>query len=432
MPYPLLQPIRCRLRRCAALAAAPLKIVLAPLAVIALAIAPSSALGARNTAAPTLHDAVESAWARHPAARALTARREEFAARRDGADSLLSGSPTATLSNRSDRLHRNDGQREWEGGIALPLWLPGYQARTLALIEREQEAFDALVAQARWRLAGEVREAWWQTQLADNERAVARTRTEAARQLVDDVERRIHAGDLPRMDGNQAHSALAVAEAAMADAETRAHRATRAFLALTGWSALPPSEGMDERRARIGNSEALPHPQLAPLERAIAAARARLDIATKNVRDLPELTLGLRRERPLNDAAWDSSAIIAVRIPLATDARNRPKIAAANADLIEAEALLPYEQTRVDAERDVAERELDRAAATLTLAETRGRLAAEMRHEYARSFALGNIDLPQRLRVEAEAFDADLALARARIEAARAVSRYNQALGVLP
>ncbi len=379
--------------------------------------------------AQTMHDVFAAAWERHPAARSVTARQDEFAARHDAADSILAGAPAATLSNRSDRLQRDTGQREWEAGIALPVWLPGYQSRTLALIERERSAYAALVEQARWKLAGEVREAWWQAMLAANEREIARTRADSARQLAQDVERRIRAGDLPRMDGNQARSAEAAAEAAFAEADGRANRAARAFLALTGLAALPAGDGMREQRQREAAAE---HPQLAPLTRAVAAAKARLDIAARNVRELPEITLGLRREQAMRDATWEGSTVIGVRIPLATDARNRPKIAAANADLIEAEAMLPYEQHRVEAEHDAATRELERADEALVRADTRRKLAAEMRHEYARAFALGNIDLPQRLRIEADAFDAELSAARARIEAARAVSRYNQAIGVLP
>lgn len=400
----------------------------ATLTLITLATATSPAY------AQDMRSAVAAAWERHPAARALAARHEEFAARHEAADSLLAGSPAAEVANRNDRLQRDAGQREWEAGITLPFWLPGYQARTLALIERERTAFAALVEQARWKLAGEVREAWWQAMLAANERDVARARAEAARQLAADVERRVRAGDLPRMDANQARSAEAAAEAAYAEADGRAHRAARGFLALTGLPALPASGGMHETRPRENKMDAVPgtHPQLAPLEQAIGAARARLDLAAKNVRDMPELTIGVRRERPLQDTAWESSTIIGVRIPLATDARNRPKVAAANADLIEAEALLPYEQGRVDAEREAAGRDLERADESLTRAETRRHLAAEMRREYARAFTLGNIDLPQRLRVEADAFDAELAAARSRIEAARSISRYNQALGILP
>lgn len=386
-------------------------------------------LPVRDAGAQTMQQAVAAAWERHPAARALSARQDEFAARRNAADSFLSAAPAATLANRNDRLQRDTGQREWEAGIALPLWLPGYQARTLALIEREQSAYAALIEQARWKLAGEVREAWWQAMLAANEREVARSRADAARQIAVDVERRVRAGDLPRMDGNQARSAEAAADAALAEADSRAHRAARGFLALTGLPALPAPATMAEQRRKMAADE---HPQLAPLERAVAAARARLDIAAKNVRDLPELTLGVRRERPLAEAGWEGSTIIGVRIPLATDARNRPKIAAANADLIEAEALLPYEQSRLEAEQDAATRELERTAEALARAEHRYALTGEIRREYARAFALGNIDLPQRLRIEADAFDAELSAARARIEAARAVSRYNQAIGVLP
>ena len=219
-------------------------------------------------------------------------------------------------------------------------------------------------------------------------------------------------------------------EAGLAETEARAHRAQRGFLALTGLAAMPATSGMAEE-VQKANPEKL-HPAIAPLEKAIAAARSRLQIATRNVRELPELTLGMRRERAMDNAQWDNSTLIAIRIPLATDVRNRPKIAAANADLIEAETLLPYEQSRLEAERDATTRELERARESRQRAETRQQLAAEMRREYNQAFKLGNIDLPQRLRIESEAFVAELAAARARIEAARAISRYNQAIGVLP
>jgi cobalt-zinc-cadmium efflux system outer membrane protein len=45
---------------------------------------------------------------------------------------------------------------------------------------------------------------------------------------------------------------------------------------------------------------------------------------------------------------------------------------------------------------------------------------------------LGELDLPARLRAENDRFDAERALTRSRIEAGRAISRLNQALGILP
>ena len=66
------------------------------------------------------------------------------------------------------------------------------------------------------------------------------------------------------------------------------------------------------------------------------------------------------------------------------------------------------------------------------LAAERSRLAADTQALLAKAFALGELDLPARLRAENERFDAELALRRSRVEVGRAISRYNQAVGVLP
>ena len=50
----------------------------------------------------------------------------------------------------------------------------------------------------------------------------------------------------------------------------------------------------------------------------------------------------------------------------------------------------------------------------------------------AKAFALGEADWPTRLRVEQDAAQAERQLARARIEAAAALSALRQALGLLP
>ena len=258
----------------------------ATLILIMLAASPSI------TSAQGMRDALAAAWERHPTARALSARQDEFTARHEAADSLrLAHQPpacrTGTIACSATTAARMGGR------ITLPLWLPGYQARTLALIEREQSAFTALVAQSRWKLAGEVREAWWQAMLAANERDVARAHAESTRQLASDVERRVRAGDLPRMDANQARSAEAAAEGVLAETDGQAHRAARTYLALTGQPALPAREGMHEQRQK-------PDP-ISSIHRSWrrwsgpSLLRARPRSPPKNVRDLPELTFGMRR-----------------------------------------------------------------------------------------------------------------------------------------
>ena len=59
-------------------------------------------------------------------------------------------------------------------------------------------------------------------------------------------------------------------------------------------------------------------------------------------------------------------------------------------------------------------------------------LARATRGFVAKAFSLGEADWPTRLRVELDAVQAERQLARARIDAAAAVSTLRQALGLLP
>jgi len=51
---------------------------------------------------------------------------------------------------------------------------------------------------------------------------------------------------------------------------------------------------------------------------------------------------------------------------------------------------------------------------------------------FDKSFRLGETDLPTRLRIEAEAVEAERQEARSRIELATAISAWRQSLGLLP
>ncbi len=376
----------------------------------------------------TLRDAVERAWLRQPAYQAGAARREEFAAKREAAQALFPEPPTLSVGNRNDRLNRNDGAREWEAEIALPLWLPGEQRRQGAIALAEREQYDSGLAAAKLKIAGEVRDAVWQARLADNELALARRKVAEAAALAADVERRVRAGDLARVDLNQAQAAERLARSILAEAEFKRFRAMQGLDLLTGLAALPGGEEtLSPDAASIDD-----HPLLAPLQRAVATAQARLDQAAKNRRDNPELELGARRERSSFGDTYANSLQVRFRLPFATDARNQPRIAAANAELIEAQAALGLERTRLAAEIEGSRRELSQARELLVLSESRSALAADTQQLLAKAFALGELDLVARLRAENDRFEAELNFSRAKLEVARAVSRLNQARGVVP
>lgn len=376
----------------------------------------------------SLRDALDGAWSRQPAAQATGARDDEFAAKRDAATALLPEPPSLSVGYRSDRLNQNAGDRELEGVISLPLWTPGARGAAQALARAESEQFDSGLRAQRWRLAGEVRDAYWQGRLAAIEMELAQRKVEEAVALAADVERRVKAGELARADLNQARVAEQVARVALIEARARNYRAALAFTVLTGVKRIPE---VAEPIATVP-FELDSHPQLAAAERAVAAARARLDQAAVAKRDAPEIEIGMRRERSAFGEAYANSVIVAVKLPFATDARNQPRITAANAELIEATTALTLERQKLAADIDATAVELEQARETENLVAERFRLAADTQALFAKAFVLGELDLPARLRAENERFEAERALTRARIEVGRAISRLNQARGVLP
>ena len=378
--------------------------------------------------AQNLRDAVEKAWDRQPVAQAQLLRAAELAARAKVATAWLPSPPSIGVRERSDRLNRNLGAREVEAELSVPLWLPGQRQRESVLAGAEQELQRDALDSAKWKLAGEVREAYWQVRSAEAERAAALRRLDDAAALAADVERRLKAGDLARTDFNQAKGAEHTARSAAIEAEVRLARARLGFTAITGMQTLPAGE-----EAPAANPLPLAeHPALRQLDRAANAADARVRLATDIRRDNPELTLAYRRERSSNADAYAGAVTLGIRIPLATDARNEPKIAAANADFIEARTLYARLKDQLQAELLASQGELLQARGGLALAEERQRLAAETDQLLAKAFRLGEIDLATRLRTAAERYAADADAARSRLEAGRAVSRLNQALGVLP
>lgn len=376
----------------------------------------------------TLHDAFEGAWNKQPASKASSVREDELAAKRGAAGALFPEPPSVNLGYRTDQPNQNAGIRELEGVLSLPIWLPAARGAAQALAQAETEQFSSGLRAQRWRVAGEVREAYWQARLVATEQDLAQRKVDEAVVLAADVERRLKAGDLARTDLNQARAAEQLARATLADARGRSYRATQAFFILTGLKLLP----VVVEAPAAGPGELDTHPQLAASERASVTARAKLGQATAATHDPPEIEIGMRRERSAFGEPYANSVIVGIKVPFATDGRNQPRITAANAELIEAQAASQLDRQKIASEIQVAEVELEQARAIEELATERFRLAADTQALHAKAFALGELDLPARLRTENERFDAELALTRSRIEVGRAISHFNQALGVLP
>lgn len=384
----------------------------------------------------SLTQVFEAAWARQPEQAALAARRDETRARLQAAQAWTPEPVALEGATKTDRFSRPRGTREYELGVAIPLWLPGERGRSQALAEAEGRAVESRTAAARLRLAASVRDAWWQWQRAQVEAAGAQDQLAQTQRLAADVRQRVQAGDLARADQHQADGAVAAAQAAKAQADgarVRAEQALRALVAEPGQDApWIPTAATAEPEPGPTPAEVESHAEWLALQDRLRVADQQQALSTTQSRANPELTISTTRDRGSAGEAWQQTVTVGLRVPFGAGPRHDARRAAARADILELQAQLHLERARLAAERGAAQARSEAAALQLAVAERRAQLARESRGFFEKSFRLGQTDLPTRLRVEAEAADAERQVALARIDVASARSAWRQALGLLP
>lgn len=378
--------------------------------------------------AVSLRAALDQAWGTSPQAQTLEAKRAESDAQTVAANSLLPGAPAVILSHRGDQLTNDTGLNEWEAGIALPIWLPGQRDARQRQAQAGKDGLEASMRALRLKLAGELREAIWQVRQTQAQIQLDETRAQTAKKLAEDVARRVRAGELAKTDLNLAQNEWRTAQAAILLSRTRLFQAQQAYSTLTGMTALPD----DILESALPKPLSDDHPLLEEARKAIEAAQAQVRLAGESRRDNPELELGMRRERSSLNDPYADSVTIALRLPLSTNARNRPLISAAQTALANAQS--EYNRTRLTLEFQIrqTEQSLQATDQLLELAQQQRVAAQENLRLIQTSFDLGETDLFTLLRARAAAFEAGQAYNQQETTQALSRARLNQAQGVLP
>ena len=385
---------------------------------------------------PTLRQALDAAWQLTPSARAESNRRSELAAKEKAATSWMSGEPVAGIAHRSDRLNKNEGFREYEAELELPLWNPGVRAAAQAEVSAQRFSFDGQFALARLKLAGELRALSASSATARAERDLNQRKLQDANALGQDLNRRVKAGENARVDALQAQVVVQQAQAALAQADSQLSRLQTQWRGLTG---LASASALDETLSSLAVNDAAgiapvppDHPALRQAQAQVHAAQAKANLASADKRDPMSVGLSVSRERSAFDASSETKLRIALRLPLGGNNRNAPRRAAALAELDAAKAEADAVARQLTAEVAAVAAELRAARTAQSAAIERNRLSTEVQTLITKSWRLGDSDLPARLRADNEQFEASLALAKASIDVQRAIANLNQANGLLP
>lgn len=378
---------------------------------------------------PSLHEAVQAAYERSPTRQVLAARVQEVASLARRADSWIADSPALALRYQSDAVGSDDGLREYEAGVDLPMWRWGERDANRAIARFEGDALGHSELALRLAVAGAVRDGIWELALRQNNYELARREWQAALRLEQDISKRVELGELAKTDGMLARTETLRRQSTALLAEAELAHARDQYRALTGLERLPsdPSEVVSARDAIDPE-----HPALAEAAAEVRAAQARIRAVRAGAGGKPQLLLGGKRERGLAEDDYIDSLGVSFTLPIGTNAHTGVQRAEAARALAEAQARYDDLQRKLRIRLHEAQHSLAAAGAALTLAGEQNGLAQENLRLARIAFSLGEIDLVELLSVQSLAFTAERNRRELTIMREHAVARYNQAVGVLP
>ena len=196
----------------------------------------------------TLHDLVEKTIIRYPDSALLAAKKIEIEAKNKRANGILPAAPAIGLLNRNDAITSNRGEREWEAELELPVWLPGQRAAREAIARDAALGLMDTRATLNLQVAGMVRDALWDIAMMSHQATLAKSRHQTSLALLNDVERRVKAGDLPKTDIMLAQNEAYQAETFLLRAEAEVKHAQFRYKLLTGLNTIP--EAFSEQQVK--------------------------------------------------------------------------------------------------------------------------------------------------------------------------------------
>ena len=392
---------------------------------------PVAAQAPHTPPAPSLAAALDAAWQRAPEFAHTQGQRQRAQAEQAVAGRPWAAAPSLELSQRSDRWHRNQGARETELSLGLPLWHWGQRqaqraagAGQMALAEAEQIA-------ARLELAGQLREQAWTLLGLTAAWRSSEAQAQGLDALAADVARRVQAGDLAETDGLVARAESLAARAQVAQALQALSQARQQWRLLTGLAQEPLLSPEPEAPVEA-TIAAEAHPLLRRAEARLAQARLRQELERRSGREATELRLGWRQEQSARGAEREGELQIGLRIPLEAERRNGVKLAEADAELAQAELVLQRLREQVPAEQQLAAEALRNAQAQAQSSAAQAQLLRERAALLERAFRAGELALPELLRARASAAQAEAGQHQSDAALGLARARLNQSFGLLP
>ncbi|GBQ51758.1 MULTISPECIES: TolC family protein [Acetobacteraceae] len=409
-----------------------------PIVSIAMACAlPWMALAQDARPGPSFHEAVGMAWAIDPVRTELQVGHHSARARASAAGSWFAGGPTLSGEYMDDHmLGSNEGYTTYQGGVSVPLWLPGQGSATKQVASAEAASIDEQLNVEHMALSIRVLDAGAAALIARSRVDVARTLYDATARMAASATRAVQGGELAATDGQVAQAAMENARDELALAQEEAQNATTALEVLLGRPVVPDLSrygGGDVTQARFVSPRDMEDndPRIKVAHRNVEAAEANMKLARRSFMPNPEIGVDAIHEKQYG-SPWDDRVGVNFSIPLPSEVRNTPimsearnRLATATSQETQARRMVHLEMMRVR-ERLIA----------ATTARQATRSAAENMEKRAqaqeRAWRVGEAGVDTALAARQAAANTRLASARAEVEWHVASIRMLIATGVVP
>ena len=343
-------------------------------------------------------------------------------------DSLFAQPATANLNHFNDAIGSGDGFQEWEGGIDMPLWLPGQKQAQQSLSQQLMAELPAYQARLQLQASAEVRQLVWQVKLAEAELEQATLVWQTAQKLEQDVKKRVEAGDMPPTEGFLASSNTLEKHGLMAEAESRLEQQLETYRLITGEQQLPA-----QVTETLGSASNIPasHPQLAMQDQVIARLQAELGIAEYAGAANPNLSVGVRRERGDDKESFNHSMGVGISIALDDSRYSQPAVAEASAALAEAQVQRREIERQLKKTLLARQQTLKATRKQLELITEQNKTTQDYYQLQKRAFDLGELNLLDLLRSQVRANDSRNRKHQLQVQVEQNIAAVNQALGVV-
>ena len=357
------------------------------------------------------------------------AREQEADALQQRGNSWLAGAPVLAFRYKDDSPADDNGYREIEGEVELPLWNWGQRSAGQAVANQAINATQQLSSAIKLDVTGLVRNTLWNMELENIRYDQAKSILDISEKLLDKIKRRVELGDLPRSDLLLAQSDQLQNRSLLVQAEAEMMHARKNYISLTQITNIP-ADYKEQLSPLIDIPES--HPKLIAINAVIQRKQAELNWVKSAGSGQTNLFLGGKSEREDRHEGNIESMSLGISIPFGGSAHLAPEIATANLELTEVLTQRAYLLRALEKQHHEAKHALEVTRAELQIANELNQIAESHLKMAQLSFSAGEINLMDLLKIQARSFNAIRHAKEHKVMLQKNIALYNQSVGVLP